>query len=68
MIILRTEKEHIDKISKYLLGKILEQKQYMLFPITPYLLEFNNKERIVNQNKKFLMNFGEYVANFFPYD
>lgn len=52
MTILRTEKKHVDKISEYLLGKILEQKPYMLFSITPYLLEFNNQERIVSQNKK----------------
>lgn len=51
MTILRTEKEPVDKISEYLLGKILEQKQYMLFPTIPYLLEFNNKERIINQKK-----------------
>lgn len=51
MTILRTEKEHVDKISEHLLGKILEQKQYMLFPTIPYLLEFNNKERIINQKK-----------------
>lgn len=68
MTILRTEKEPVDKISEYLLGKILEQKQYMLFPTIPYLLEFNNKERIINQKKNFLMNFGGYVANIFPYD
>lgn len=57
MTILRTEKKHVDKISEYLLGKILEQKPYMLFSITPYLLEFNNQERIVSQNKKILDEF-----------
>lgn len=39
----------------------------MLFPITLYFLEFNDKDRLVRQNKKkkSSMNFGEYLAHFF---